>query len=80
MVWFFSRDEKDLRIETRYDNDAADYVLVVHWPDGRVQTEHFSTASQFRVRLIELQKYIEDEGWRSSRSPEIIADGWRIAH
>ena len=79
MIWFFSRDDKDLRIETRYDNEAADYVLVVHWPDGRSQSERFSVESQFRSRVVEFQKYIEDEGWASSGSPEIIRDGWRIA-
>ena len=72
MIWFFSRDDKDLRIETRYDNEAADYVLVVHWPDGRSQSERFSVESQFRSRVVEFQKYIEDEGWASSGSPEIF--------
>jgi len=79
MIWFFSRDDNDLRIETRYDNESADYVLVVHWPDGRSQTERFSVESQFRSRVVEFQKYIEDEGWASSGPPEIIRDGWRIA-
>jgi hypothetical protein len=77
MIWFFSRDDEGLRIETRYDNQAEDYVVVVHWPDGRSQTERFPVESQFRSRVLELQKYIDDEGWVSARSPELILDGWR---
>jgi hypothetical protein len=70
---------EDLRIETRYDNEMADYVIVTHRPDGRVHTERFSIESQFRSRVIEVQKYIDDEGWRSTGSPVIMQDGWRNA-
>lgn len=77
--WFFSRDETDLRIERGSDNQAADYVLVIYWPDGRIQTERFSVESQFENQVIEFQKYIEDERRVFSRSPEILPDGWRIA-
>lgn len=78
MLWFFSRDTNELRVETRYDNGAAEYVLVVHWPDGRRQTERFSTPADFRERVVELQHTIEVEGWLSSGSPQILRDGWRI--
>jgi len=78
-ICFFSRDDQYLRIETRYDNEASDYVLVVHWPDGRTQTERFSIEPQFRSRVVEFQKYIENEGWGPPGSPKIIPDGWRIA-
>ena len=79
MVWFFSRDTNELRVETRYDNDAAEYVLIVHWPDGRHHTERFSTLADFRDRVVELQHTMEVEGWLSSGSPQILRDGWRIA-
>ena len=78
MIWFFSRDTDELRIETRYDNDTGDYVLVVNWPDGRRQTERFSTLSDFRQRVVELQHTINGEGWLSG-SLQILGDGWRIA-
>jgi hypothetical protein len=79
MIWFFSRATDELRIETRYDSDAANYVLVVNWPDGRRQTECFSTLADFRQRVVELQQIIDVEGWLSSGSPQILRDGWRIA-
>jgi hypothetical protein len=63
VLWFFSRDANELRVETRYDNGAAEYVLIVHWPDGRRETGRFSTLADFRERVVELQRTIEVEGW-----------------
>ena len=77
MIWFFSREESLLRIETRYDNDSAEYVLVVHWPDGIRQTERFRDEAGFRSRLVELQAVIDEAGWLSSGAPHITGDGWR---
>lgn len=79
MIWFFSRDTDELRVETRYDNGAANYLLVVNWPDGRRQTERFSTESDFRDRVVELQQTIDVDGWLSSGSPQIVREGWRNA-
>src|SRR5688500_5439248 len=79
MVWFLSRDTNELRVETRYDNDAAEYVLIVHWLDGCRQMERFSTLAHFRERVVELQHTIDVEGWRSAGSPQILRDSWRIA-
>ena len=51
MIWFFARDGEELRVETRYDSDAAEYLLVVCWPDGD-QHERFVDVSEFRSRLV----------------------------
>lgn len=29
MLWFFDREEESLRLETRYDNDRAEFVATV---------------------------------------------------
>jgi hypothetical protein len=76
MTWLFLREETELRIEARYDGDAAEYVLVVNWPDGLYQTERFRSQSEFRRRLVELQERIDEEGWRWSGSPA-DPDDWR---
>jgi hypothetical protein len=76
MIWFFSRDDEGLRIETRFDNEAEDYVVVAHWPDGRSQTERFRLESEFRSRVRDLQRDIEDDGWASTGSPQFLLEGW----
>ena len=41
MVWFYKRDQSSLSVETRYDNETAEYVAIVVRPDGLKQTERF---------------------------------------
>ncbi|SRR5216684_1419883 len=41
MLWFYERDHVSLRVETRYDNDTAEYVGILHHPDGRQETQRF---------------------------------------
>ena len=76
MIWFYSQDTLTARIETRYDNRTAEYVLVVHWPDDRRQEERFATAILFRKRLIELETQITAKKWRKGGPPVILSDGW----
>lgn len=45
MVWFWTRDNDTLRLETRYDNDAEGYVAILRWPDGREEIERFLDAA-----------------------------------
>jgi hypothetical protein len=76
MLWFFSQDDRALRVETRYDNRTAEYVLIVHWLDNRRQEERFKTGAAFRTRLEELETRLADDGWASGGPPVILADGW----
>ena len=32
MLWFFDRDNEKVEVETRFDNNTLDYVLVIRWP------------------------------------------------
>ena len=52
MVWLFERDSEFLRLETRYENGTADYVLIIHEPDGSQQIERFKDTVTFRRRLL----------------------------
>lgn len=76
MLWFYSRDEEALRVETRYDNRTAEYVLIVHWSDGRQQEERFTIGSHFRERLVELEIQLAAERWARGGPPAILRDGW----
>ena len=76
MVWFYSQDSTKLTIETRFDNRAAEYVLVVHWSADHRQEERFATEILFRERLRELEAQVNAEGWRKDGPPLILSDGW----
>ena len=76
MVWFFERYEESLRLETRYDNETREYVVVVHYPDGREETERFANPEEYRVRLVALENHLDAERWLCNGPPAILADGW----
>jgi hypothetical protein len=73
MIWFFERDDQELRVETRYANDTAEYLLVICWPDGD-QCERFTDAAEFRSRLMQIEERLEVERWARTRSPVIVKD------
>lgn len=76
MLWFFSRNDETLRLETRYDNATSEYVLVVRWPDGQSASERFSDPAAFRERLVALESGLEQERWALAGSPVILPEGW----
>lgn len=39
MIWIFEREEDSLRLETRLDNDAAEFVLSMHRPNEGKEVE-----------------------------------------
>ena len=76
MLWFYSQDSLTLRIETRYDNRSAEYVLVVSWSADRRQEERFATAVLLRKRLLEVEAQIGIDGWRKDGPPIVLPTGW----
>ena len=76
MIWFYERNTESLRIETRYDNERLEYVIVVHEVDRAPQTERFTDVEVFRARLVALERRIESERWKPKGSPIILPDGW----
>ena len=64
MVWIFERDEESLRIETRYDNEAAEFVVTVHDPYGE-SDERFSGLEQLRSWLESFEFDLRLRHWTS---------------
>ena len=75
MVWLFERDDKSCRLETRYDNIAAQYVLTIVRSGSTERTERFTDAALFRARLVALEHDLQ--GW-TSHEPLFLKDGWRL--
>ena len=77
MVWFFARGQSQVRLETRFDDAAKEYVLDVAWPDRPPETERFRDLEAFRARVIILEDQLAAEHWTQVGSPEILPRGWR---
>ena len=76
MIWFYERNKESIRIETRFDNDRHEYVIVVHEADGERRTERFADIEVFRARLLALEQRFEAERWKPTGTPIILPDGW----
>ncbi len=76
MVWFWTKDDATLCVETRYDNDALMYVAKLRWSDGREQTERFLDGDSFRRRLEALEAELASERWVHVGPPALLPDGW----
>ncbi len=76
MLWFFDRDNEKVEVETRFDNNTLDYVLVIRWPDGRQEIERFANTESFSARVIGLSEELKSMNWRNTGSPIVLPEGW----
>ena len=79
MIWMFERGGESLRLETRYDNATAEFVLIRHHPSGDQQVERFGNEQTFGRRLEILEKQLTDDRWTLQEGgPVVLRDGWKI--
>lgn len=76
MVWFYTRDQDSLCIETRYDNHTLEYVGILKRPTGEKETHRFPTAKAFREWLVSLDHRLIAERWLQNGPPHILPNGW----
>jgi len=63
MIWFFERKTARLLYEIRRQVDGDDYELVVTFPDGTQEVEHFQDAGALIERSQRLQASLRADGW-----------------
>ena len=63
MIWFFERQTSRLLYEIRRQVDGHDYELVVTYPDGHQEIEHFTDAIALIERSQQLQDSLRADGW-----------------
>ena len=79
MLWTYARGAQSLRLETRFDNDAQEFVLIIHSQgDSQPRVERFKGTASFRQRLAELESELELEQWLLHGPPALLRDGWKI--
>jgi len=74
MLWFSCRESDTLRVETRFDNRTAEYMLITYWPEEK-QEERFSTVGHFKKSLVQLEMRLADGRWTRGGPPRILHDG-----
>jgi hypothetical protein len=76
MLWFFERDDQTIEVETRFDNGAGDYVVIVRRPDGRSDTHRCPDAASFQTWLRALDQELQADHWHNNGLPVFLPDGW----
>ena len=76
MMWFWSRDNRNLQLETRYDNAKCEFVIVLRDPDGRRDEERFQDVREFGQRLGEWEQQLRADRWQQAGMPLIDPSGF----
>lgn len=63
MVVFFERQSKFIRCESRPSDSGSGYDLLVLYPDGREEVEHFEDPAALNRRQVELESSLLSAGW-----------------
>jgi len=77
MVWMYLRGSESLRVETRFDNETNEYVLIVYREDGTQQGTRFKDATLFKTRFETLEKHLDRDRWQTDGG-RLLRDGWKI--
>jgi len=65
-----------MQVETRFDNDTNEYVVIVRQPDLGEESHRFLDRTAFRAWLLQLEERLDREHWVTDGTPHIIPDGW----
>ncbi len=77
MIWTFERGDRVARLVTRFDPDSGEYVLQTEWSDGLSETERYTDADEFKVRIMALEEQLLTEEWKQAGdSPQLISADW----
>ena len=77
MIWTYARTNQLLHLETWYDPSNKEFRLIIRRFDGTEQVETFVDAATFQTRLINLERQLEAESWRTE-SAVAMHDGWKL--
>src|SRR5947207_16029981 len=77
MLWLFERNEQSLRLETCYDDDTSEYVVMTRYSAGREQTGRFTKPGEFGSWLVTFDQNLETQRWTlQSGEPVALPDEW----
>ena len=76
MVWFFTRHRERVQMDTFYDNNAAEFVLRLYYPDGRQHVERFATLAHFRQGIESAERRLLADRWAYDGEPVFIPEGF----
>jgi hypothetical protein len=76
MVWFFTRNRERMQMDTFYDNNAEEFVLRLHQPDGTRHVERFASLAHFRQGIENAERRLQADSWQQDGKPIFIPEGF----
>jgi hypothetical protein len=76
VVWFFARGDDAVRVETRFDKSAREFILEITRSDKTVDTQRFSDRAAFQTRLNTVEAELKANAWEQV-SAELLPAAWR---
>ncbi len=76
MLWFFTREQQSLTVETRYDNVTDEYVATLIGATVAPELVRFKTAEACRLWLAALERNVLADGWNPEGAPHVLPDDW----
>jgi hypothetical protein len=77
VIWFFQRAGSAMRVVTRFDQIAGEYVVEVEWSDRDTTVERYAEYEAFNQRVQRLHTELLEGRWLQHGTPTLIRDGWR---
>jgi hypothetical protein len=65
-----------MQMDTFYDNDSAEFVLRLYYPDGSRTVERFTSLAHFRQGIDVAERKLTAESWKQDGQPIFIPDGF----
>jgi hypothetical protein len=63
MIWLFTRQDQDIRLETRHDTEASEFVVELTFPDAHRTWQRFKNHRAFQAWLSTLDSELAPDGW-----------------
>ena len=73
MVWYWTRDAMEMRLETQYDSGTEEFILVLGTEISSV-TERYTDLAAFKARVSALARHLESEHWKNSGPAVFVPD------
>jgi len=73
MVWYWTRDTAEMRLETQYDEGTEDFILVLATETSSV-TERYKDLGAFKTRVSALARHLESEQWKNTGPAVVVPD------
>ena len=73
MVWCYTRGNRELQVDMRYDEDTSEFVVRIS-AEEYPEVGRYKTPDAFTAYLAALERQLLADGWRNAGPPLFLPD------